>query len=119
MKKSYSVVSAGYNRFVFKTHDKAIEFYKILSAAIPVGNCYGALPDGRKDISYIVEKDVSISIERIDASAMELEFTREELQEKEKKKDDIQECVSIISGEDDPREIRFDGNAIRRVLIEQ
>jgi|ERR1035437_293419 hypothetical protein len=109
MKYACTIVKIGYHTtFAFKTTDEAIEFYRLVSASMPVESHYGALPDGRKDVRYIRADNETLELEQILLKNIELNFTEKELKEQAEANDDVDGVVEIISVTDAPKEIGCD-----------
>lgn len=89
MKRSMTIIKIGYNNLCFENADDAIEVYKLISCSVPIDSNYGALPDGRKGISWVRESDLSISLNRVDEKIIELRHTMAEMKERAEAKNDI------------------------------
>jgi hypothetical protein len=107
MKKAYTIIQIGYNRFVFPDTETALQAYRMISGSIPVESVYSELPDGRKGINWIRDDSLSIGLETVGASAVELEFTKEELQAQVDARKDVEADMKLIDITDAPREIEF------------
>lgn len=97
MKNTYHVVRVGYNRFCFKTAQEAMAFYQMVSQSTPVTSNYGELPDGRTNISYVLDQDIELGMEQVDAASCELNKTKSQLSEEAKARADIDGGVRVVN----------------------